>query len=398
MTSRFGALFGRPQAAGRPEDTVGVAGAGWWGPGMVWNAGPAVSAMRISAVWACYRLLSDAVATLPLGGWRMVGGDRVALDPLPVWLRFDAGLTRTQYLTQVMLSLLSDGNAFIATPRDRLGRVVGLVPLDPQRVQVEVVDGAVQFRVASAPGVYGAADIMHLTGLVMPGAVRGMSPIAAARDVVEAASAAQRAGSQHFANAAVPPAVIRVPAAAGAGPNQGEADRDRALRIAAAWNETHGGVSNAGKVGVLIGGAELQSVAVSNRDSQWLESRQFAVQEIARIFGVPPHLIADSSNSTSWGSGLAEQNLAFGQFALRPWIERIESGHNRLLAGEVPGGFVKLNLDALLRASLSDRYASYATGISAGMLTPNEARAWEELPVMPGGDSLRGTTVEVGSV
>jgi HK97 family phage portal protein len=151
--------------------------------------------------------------------------------------------------------------------------------------------------------------------------------------------------------------------------------------MASTWNETHGGTANAGKIGVLIGGAKLNTIAISPEDAEWLDSKRFTVSEIARFYGVPPHLIADASNSTSWGSGLAEQNLAFGQFSLRPDVTRIEDGHDRLLYTHGAGGvFTKLNLDALLRASLSDRYEAYKVGIDAGFLDDDEVRALEDLP------------------
>lgn len=367
--------------------TYGVPGFGSWGQGMVWqpgpNAGGVSNAMQLSAVWACLRILTDAISTLPLDTFERKRGTRVPYRPRPSYLDFEApGLTRVQYLTQVQMSLLTDGNAFVATPRDRLGVPTGLVVLDPTKVKVDRDGSRVVYQVGS--GTYSPLDIMHVPGIMLPGSIRGLSPIGAAREVVEGAAEAQKFGKSWFANAAVPPAVIKIPAT-----NDGPGDTTRAKRVAQAWHETHGGTSNAGKVGVLTDGAELQSVAVGNKDSQWLESRQFSVQEIARIFGVPPHLIADSSNSTSWGSGLAEQNLAFGQFSLRPWIERIEDAHNRLLTSHgSPSVFMKLNLDALLRASLKDRYSSYATGIHGGFLSPNEARRWEDLPPIPGGDDV----------
>ena len=367
--------------------TYGVPGYGSWGQGMVWtpapNAGGVSGAMQLSAVWACLRLLTDAISTLPLDTFERRNGSRIPFRPRPMYLDFDApGLTRVQYLTQVVMSLLTDGNAFVATPRDRLGEPTGLVVLDPTKVKVERDGMTITYRVGE--GTYSTVDVMHIAGVLLPGSLRGLSPIGAAREVVEGASEAQRFGKSWFANASVPPAVIKMPAT-----NDGPADADRAKRVAQTWHDTHGGTSNAGKVGVLTDGAELQTVAVANKESQWLESRQFSVQEIARIFGVPPHLIADSSNSTSWGSGLAEQNLAFGQFSLRPWIERIEDAHNRLLTSHGQRGvFMKLNLDALLRASLSDRYSSYATGIHGGFLAPNEARRWEDLPPIPGGEKV----------
>jgi HK97 family phage portal protein len=111
------------------------------------------------------------------------------------------------------------------------------------------------------------------------------------------------------------------------------------------------------------------------------------VSEVARFYGVPPHLIADASNSTSWGSGLQEQNQAFGQLSLRPWIERIEDAHTRLLTTHGLGAvFIKLNVDALLRSSTAERYAAYATGIENGFLTVNEVRRLEDMPPVAWGD------------
>ncbi len=167
----------------------------------------------------------------------------------------------------------------------------------------------------------------------------------------------------------------------------GEMTQEAAERWRDTWNAGHQGIGNANKVGVLTNGAKLTKVSISPNDSQFLETRQFQVPDVARIFGVPPHLIADASNSTSWGSGLAEQNLAFGQFSLRPWIDRIEDGHGRLLTSHgLPDTFIKLNMDALLRASLKDRYEAAAIGIDKGFLTINEQRALEDMSPVPWGD------------
>ena len=370
------------------NETYGQPGAGSWDAGMVWSGGggnvPVTigSAQRVSAVWACQRILSEAIATLPLDTFIRSEGVRREY-PKPAYLAFDAPgqLTKTEYLSMVMLSLLTDGNAYVAVIRGRLGSPVSLVPLDPGKVTVESARGQVSYVVDGQR--FSGQSVMHIKGMTMPGRLTGMSPIAYAREVIDLARQGQTFGLEYFRNAAVPPAVIEMPHNS-TGPDQGDADSTRARRIAETWHQTHGGTSNAGKVGVLIGGAKLSTVSTSPDDSQWLESRQFGVQEVARIYGVPPHLIADSSNSTSWGSGLAEQNLAFGQFSLRPWIERIEEPHNRLLhADGLSDVVMKLNLDALLRASLSDRYESYERGISTGFLTVDEARSLEDLPPMP---------------
>lgn len=391
-------MLGRTgRVAPEPPDGYGTAGMGSWDAGMIWRswngsgaAGPPVTpdmAMRLSAVFGCMRILSQGVATLPLDTFTRQGGTRQPYRPRPDYLSFaPPGLSRIDYLSQIVMSLLVDGNAFVATPRDELGVPIALIPLDPCRINVARKDGKIVFQVNGETDVYDYWDIMHIkiTGLVMPGALRGLSPLAAAREVIDGGRRAQEFGNSFLANHAVPPAVIKVPD----GPGTMEEQQEKAAKVAAAWRANHG-PGNAGKVGVLLGGAELQTIAISPEDAQWLDSKRFGVSEIARFFGVPPHLIADASNSTSWGSGLAEQNLAFGQFSLRPLCEGIEEEHGRLLTSHgLPNVFLKLNLDALLRASLKDRYESYAVGIATGFMTPNEARRLEDMPPLPGGDQV----------
>lgn len=357
---------------------------GKWNAGMVWTPyanGSTVttdSAMRLSAVFACLRLLSEAISTLPLDTFIREGGTRRPWRPRPDYLSFQPPLpSRIDYLSQLMLSLLTDGNAFVATPRDEMGVPIALIVLDPAQVTIERIDGRVRYRIGDKQ-VDPLNDILHIKGMTLPGHLRGLSPIAYARETIGLGLAAQRFGSSFFENGALPGAVIEAPN----GMSQPAVDRFRET-----WNASHQGVANANRIGVLTEGATLSKVSVAPNDAQFLETRAFQVPDVARIFGVPPHLIADASNSTSWGSGLAEQNLAFGQFSLRPWIERIEDGHGRLLTTHgLPDVFVKLNLDALLRASLADRYAAYDIGIKGGFLLKNEARRTEDLPPLPGGD------------
>lgn len=368
-----------------PPEGYGEPGAGKWMPGMTWqswdssgSSAPA-EAMRLSAVFACLRLLSESVATLPLDVFRSVAGTRVEVDK-PGFLRFDPPrMTQSTYFGQVMMSLLCDGNAFIATVRNELGEVIWLAVLDPTAVTVKATPQGID-RYFVGGKEYGWLDIMHIRGMTLPGQVRGVSPLKMARDVVTGGRRAQDFGTSFMANSAMPPAVIEIPDSG----EVGNEAQEKAKRIAKTWQDTHGGSGNAGKVGVLLGGAKLTTIAISPDDAQWLDSKRFSVSEIARFYGVPPHLIADASNSTSWGSGLAEQNLAFAQYSLQPWVTRIEEAHSRLLVG---GEFVKLNIDARLRPSIADRFASYASGIDAGHLTINEARRLEDRPPVPWGDT-----------
>jgi HK97 family phage portal protein len=329
-------------------------------------------AMRLSAVFACLRLLSEAVATMPLDTFVRSDGARLPYRPKPDYLSFQPPQnSRIDYLSQVMLSLLTNGNAFVATPRDDLGVPLDLVPIDPTRVTVRRDDqGRITYRVGNTD--YDAFDVMHIKGMCLPGALRGLSPLGYAAETVDLGLSAQRYGAAFFANGAVPGAVIEAP---------NDFSQPAAERFQAMWNSRHQGVSNAARVGVLVNGARLNKVSINPDEAQFLETRQFQVPDVARIFGVPPHLIADASTSTSWGSGLAEQNLAFGQFSLRPWVDRIEDAHGRLLTTHgLPQVFEKLNMDALLRAATKERYDAHAVGLASGFLTVNEVRRLEDLP------------------
>jgi HK97 family phage portal protein len=358
---------------------------------MVWRPGDrskvgVYDAMQLSAVFACLRLLSEAISTLPADTYMRRSGVRLPYRPRPAYLDFaPPQASRIDYLSQLMLSLLTNGNAYVLTPRDSMGAVLDLVVLDPTVVHVTREHGQVNYEalgVQMVPWI----DVMHVKGMTMPGAVAGLSPIGYARESIGLGLAAQRFGRDFFENGALPSAVIEAPKRM----SQEAADRWRET-----WNARHQGTGNNQRLGVLTEGATLNKVSIQPEDAQFLQTRQFQVPDVARIFGVPPHLIADASNSTSWGSGLAEQNTAFGQFSLRPWIERIEDAHNRLLTTEgMPDVFLKLNLDALLRADLAERYDSYARGIEWHFMTPNEARRLEDMAPLPDGDAWPDPTID----
>jgi HK97 family phage portal protein len=263
--------------------------------------------------------------------------------------------------------------------RDPFGEVVDVIVLDPSMVSVSRGRTGIEYRVQSK--LIDPLEIMHVKGMTLPGQITGLSPIGYARESIGLGLATQRYGAGFFENGALPGAVVTAP---------GKFSDDAAKLFASTWNDNHQGIGNAHKVGVLTEGATLNKVSVTPEDAQFLETRRFQVPDIARIYGVPPHLIADAERSTSWGSGLAEQNMSFGQYTLRPLCERIEEGHTSLMPSMgLPDVFVKLNLDALLRAALKERYDSYAVAIAAEFMVPNEARKLEDLPPLPGGDVVK---------
>ncbi|MBM7770633.1 HK97 family phage portal protein [Actinokineospora baliensis] len=342
-------------------------------------------ALAVSAVYACVRLLSDTIATLPLDAFLRVGTRRREIAAPPAWVRKpNPDMGRIAFLGMVMTSLLLTGNAYILVSRDRAGRVVALdvIPthlvhpryarVAGRRVIVYELSTTDEDGIPQVLGVLGSRDVLHLRGLPLAGSLTGVSPIRAAAVTVGLALNAQDYGYEFFGGGALPGAVVSVPGTMTAA----------GLKAArATWRTIHGGRGNRHGLAVLTEGATFNKISISPDEAQFLETRAFQVPEIARLFGVPPHLIADASGSTSWGSGLAEQDLAFAKHSVRPWVERIEEALSELLAADLgqPNAFVKFGLDAMARASVKDRYEAYRVALNNGMLTRNEVRALEDL-------------------
>ncbi|WP_216677825.1 phage portal protein [Streptomyces sp. MNP-20] len=350
------------------------------------------SALTVSAVFACVRLLSETICTLPVATYSRRGGVRREVKS-PLWLDYpDAepgGNGRIDLLSQVVLSLLLDGNAYLAVIWDG-PHIVGLEVLDPNRIEVHMVmvDGRRRkiFHASDydddgnevALGWFTTREILHIPGMMLPGEFSGVSPIAFARESIGLAMAAQTYGARFFAQGAIPGALIEVP---------GAMSEEGLARAREAWRLANSGVENSHRVALLTEGAKFSKVSLSPDEAQFLETRQFQVPEVARVFGVPPHLIADATNSTSWGSGLAEQNQAFAMFSLRPWLERIEAGLTRLLFAESADRmrFVKFSLDGIQRGAPSERMDMYSIGLQQGIYSIDEVRAWEDLEPLPDG-------------
>ncbi|MFI6861290.1 phage portal protein [Streptomyces sp. NPDC050421] len=351
------------------------------------------SALQVSAVFGCIRLLSETIATLPVASYSKRGGVRKPINS-PTWLDYPTaepgGLGRIDLLSQVVLSLLLEGNAYLAV-RWQGPNIVGLDVLDPNVIyphMVKMPDGS-RRKVFEANdidddgnevalGWFTTRDILHIPGMMLPGEYQGVSPIAYARESIGLALAAQKYGSKFFANGAMPGAIVEVP---------GPLSEDGLKLAREAWRTANAGVDNSHRVALLTEGAKFSKVSMSPDEAQFLQTRQFQVPEIARIFGVPPHLISDATNSTSWGSGLAEQNQAFAMFSLRPWLERIEAGFTRLIYAETADRmkFVKFSLDGIQRGAPAERMGMYSIGLQQGIYSIDEVRAWEDMEPLPDG-------------
>lgn len=334
------------------------------------------TAMQITAVFACVRILSDNVSTLPLATFVSSGETRKPF-PAPQWMAFQlGGVGKIDLISQMVVSILLNGDAFVSIRRDASFRVISLEVLNPSDVTVHRVNGDTTYRINGGSTDLTRLDILHVPGMMMPGQLTGMSPVEYARESLGLSAAATQYGAAFFGGGALPGMTVEVP---------GEMSNVGIKALKRAWNDVHQGAGNSHKLAVLTEGAKFTKVSVNPDDAQFLQTRQFQVPDVARIYGVPPHLIGDATGSTSWGSGLAEQNSAFVQHTLRPLVERIESGFNWLLRSEgLPAdAFVKLTLDGLLRGSNKDRLESYVAGIDAGFYTVAEVRAWENLPPLP---------------
>lgn len=373
-------------------ETRSISGADIWGDAWVGSstvAGKRVNdatALTLGAVYGCVRILGDGVSVLPPVVTRGLGSSAEIVARPPSWVDDpNPVLRRVDLMSQVMSSLLLRGNAYLATTRDATGMVVEIWVLDPDLVEVSVdTTKAIRhptYRIGRT--TLGPLDILHIRGMTLPGSATGVSPITAAREAIGLGLAAQEFGGSFFRNGARPGGVIET---------DGALSATAAKILQATWREAHGGSGNSGKLALLSGGAKYKTISVSPDDAQFLQTRAFGVADIARYYGVPPHLLADSTGSTSWGSGLAEQNVAYVTHSLRPWVQRVEEAFTWLARSERPtvlGAkrlFVTLDLDDLVRGDFASRITTYRSGIESGIFTVNEVRAWEGLPPVDGGD------------
>jgi HK97 family phage portal protein len=361
------------------------------------NAGEQVdekAAMQIPTVYACVRLLAESIAALPLHLYRVTddnGNKEKARDhPLYkiLYRQPNPEMTSFVFWETLMTHLLLWGNAYAQIVRDGKNTVLGLYPLLPENVEVDRDESGELYYIYHAytdevPGeqnkdIYFRRDeIFHVPGLGFNGLI-GFSPIAMMKNSLGTSIAVDRYGSSFFKNGAQPSGVLEHPGVI-KDPN----------RVRDNWEAAYGGAANAHRVAVLEEGMTYKPISLPPEDSQFLETKQFSVTEICRIFRVPPHLVADLSRATF--SNIEYQSLNFVMHSLTPWIVRIEQGiiKDLLLEEEQDTYFPKFNVDGLLRGDYQSRMNGYATGISNGFLSPNDIHRLENMDLIPadqGGD------------
>ena len=337
------------------------------------------TSLKIGAVYACVRLLADTISTLPADTYYRDGGERLPYRPKPLWLENpDLGTSREDHLQQAMVSLLLDGNVFIRIFRNNSGEVIALTVLDPTRVEVRrnYTTREVEYVIINV-GVLTMDEVLHITELRRPGALRGVSRIEEVKQGLGLAAALEEFSARFFGQGSTTSGIIEWP---------GSLTQEQAKDLADGYEQGHKGLRRSHRPGVLYGGAKFVKTGVDPNEAQMLESRQFAVEEIARIFRVPLHLLQVATPGAMSYASVEQNAIQFAQYTLRPIITKLETAYSSLLPGPV---FVKFNLDAILRGDIQTRFAAYSTGQQAGFLSVNDIHRLEDMPPAEGGDEYR---------
>lgn len=330
---------------------------------------------QISAVTSAVNLITGTIATLPVDCFYRDGdGARRPFRPKPAWVsQPDIAMSRSAFYTQALVSLLLDGNAFIRI-FSRQGRIVNLMVLNPYTVEVKRNGaGTLTFTVQGEKKTLGDDEMIHITDILRPGDVRGISRVKMLKNTFGLAQALENYASMFFGSGTNMNGIIEFP---------GNLSAEQASELAANFDRRHRGWRFGQKTGILSGGATFKPTQTDPENAQAIESRRFAVEEIARIFSIPSHLL-NIPGTTSYAS-LEESNRSWWVTGLRPLIARLEDSLSPLLARE-PGGenaFLRWNIDAIVRSDLATRSQAYSTGLQSGYLSVNDVRRLEDLRPM----------------
>ena len=351
------------------------------------------SAMQMTAVYSCVRILAEAIAGLPLHlyTYKEDGGKEKAIGhPLYLLLHDEPNPEMSSFVFRetLMTHLLLWGNAYAQIIRNGKGEVVALYPLMPNRMTVDRDSSgqlfySYQMNNSDAPTMKAGtvilkpSDVLHIPGLGFDGLV-GYSPIAMAKNAIGLAIATEEYGAKFFANGATPGGLLEYPGTV--------KDPDR---VRESWNKGFSGSQNAGKVAILEEGMKYTPISIAPEQAQFLETRKFQINEIARIFRVPPHMVGDLEKSSF--SNIEQQSLEFVKYTLDPWVVRWEQSLSRALftPEEKKKYFFKFNVEGLLRGDYQSRMNGYATARQNGWMSANDIRELENLDRIPaeeGGD------------
>lgn len=335
------------------------------------------TAFEVVAFWSAVSLISDTIATLPVDSFIRQDGNRRPYRPRPAWVdQPDVDMTRQAHYQQVLVSLLVNGNSYTRIFRNAQGEVVNLICLDPSTVTVKrSAVGRKIFIVDGEDKTLSSDDIVHITDLIQPGSLTGLSRVERLKEALGLSSAMQSYAARFFGTGATTQGIIEFP---------GNLTPEQAKNLRDGFDSAHRGFRRAHKTGVLSGGATYKQTTVPNDAAQFLESRRFAVEEIARAFNIPLSFMG-VPGTQSYAS--VEQNaIQFVTHTLRPYIEKLEWAYSRLLPVEA---FLAFNTNGLLRGDFNSRITAYSTGLQSGFMSVNDVRRLEDMSPTEGGDQYR---------
>jgi HK97 family phage portal protein len=352
---------------------------------LVSSAGVAINsqtALSIGAYYAAVKLYADTVASLPWDTYIRIDGTRRPYRPSPSWLTTpqpnNPNFTGFDLKHRMVSSLLIHGNCFVLFIKGRNGDIVEMRVLDPQKVEIKSVDGAPIYTVMGEDtvGVELTSDaILHIPLFATGSALRAPSPVEQHRTTLGLASATQLYSAKFYEQGAAPSAVIKIP---------GELTQDQADSLRNSFSRRHEGIEKMHKIAVLTGGADFQQMSMKISDMQLVETLHWGVESIARLMGVPLHLLQYPGGNASYNS-VEIVSIEWLRLGLGPLVARLEAGLQRLVPG-ADQTFIKFTLDGLLRPTTKERYDAYAIALNNGILSLNEIRRLEDRADVPGGD------------
>jgi HK97 family phage portal protein len=372
MRNPFLSLF---HARDKPRDSVSTAPNFYFGTSGAGKSVTVSTAMQMSTVYACVRVIAETIASLPLHVYEVTdkGNMKATEHPLYRLLHDAPNAEMTSFIMrETMLShVLLWGNAYVQIIRSGRNHIAGLYPLMPDHMEVDRdAAGNLTYTYTTTEGRtvrLSSDDVLHISGLGFDG-IMGYSPIALERNAIGLGLAAEEYGGKFFANGARPSGVLTHP----------NTVKDP-KRLRESWNAAYGGSANANKVCILEEGMTYAPISIPNSEAQFLETRKFQVEEICRIFRVPPHLVCNLDRATF--SNIEHSSIDFAVHTIRPWLVRIEQAMNRALFSENEKGrfYAQFNIDGLMRGDYKSRMEGYAIARQNGWMSSNDIRELENL-------------------
>jgi len=372
-------LKGLFKARDKPQNAVSSALSFFFGSSVSGKSVNPRNAIQMTTVYACVRVIAETIASLPLAVYEDTGdGSHKAVEhPLYRLIHDEPNTEMTSFVwRETMLThLLLWGNSYCQIIRSGRAKIIGLYPLLPDRMEVDRdKSGKLTYTYTNSEGQQTQLrpeDILHIPGLGFDGIV-GYSPIALEKNAIGLGISAEEYGSKFFQNGARPSGVLTHP----------NTVKDP-KRLRDSWNAAYGGSSNGAKVAVLEEAMTFSPISMPNNEAQFLETRKFQVEEICRIYRVPPHLVGNLERATF--SNIENQSIDFAVHTIRPWLIRIEQGMNRALFPENEKGkfYVQFNLDGLMRGDYKSRMEGYAIARQNGWMNANDIRNLENLNPIP---------------